>query len=104
MLHFAHVLRACCDHIDTRGINACVAEDIGKAYDVLFDAVEGAREQVPQIVRKDLTWQHVCLLAKAFHHAPYVMPADRVAVSCDKDASLLNALRFCVLSELFLQG
>ena len=46
MLHFTLVLRACRNNVDARGVYAGMSEDVGKLGNVLFNSVEGPREQV----------------------------------------------------------
>ena len=84
------MLRARGSRIDARGVDAGVAEDVGKLGNVLFDMIKRTREQMPQIVRKHLTFQHVCLLAQRFHQSPHVIAADRLAAARDKNAALFN--------------
>lgn len=48
--------------IDTSGIDAAVAEDVGELGNVFFDAVEHPGKQMPQVVRKDLSRVNIGLL------------------------------------------
>ena len=46
MLHFAAVLGAGCDDVDTGGVDAGVTENVGKLGDVLLYGVKSAGKQV----------------------------------------------------------
>ena len=96
-LHLAQMLCAGGHGINARGIDAGVAKDVRKLGNILFNTVKRTRKQVPQIVRKHLAWQYVCLLAQRFHQTPHMMTADRLSISGSKDASLLNIVRFGIL-------
>lgn len=50
--HTSAMFVTTCYYVNSCGINAAVAENVGKFSDVFFNAVKGAGEQVAQIVRK----------------------------------------------------
>ena len=81
------MLRPGGNDIDACGIDAAVPEDIRELGNVSLDAVKHSREQMPQIVREDLTRVNVRLLAKSFHFPPDVRPADRFAGPRHKDTA-----------------
>ena len=45
--------------VNSRCVDTTVSENIGKAHDVLLQAVIGACEEVPQVVRKDLLLRYL---------------------------------------------
>ena len=56
--------------IDPRRIDARMSEDIGESDDVLMHMIIRAREQMSQIMRKDLFLRHPRLLTQLFHLRP----------------------------------
>ena len=58
------------DKIDPGGGNIAVAKDIRKLYHILRCAVERPREQMAQVVRKNLLRVHLRLSADRFHIRP----------------------------------
>ena len=54
IFHFASVLLAGSDDINSCGVYTAMAEDIGKLCYILFDAVKSAGEKVAEVVRKHL--------------------------------------------------
>ena len=49
--------------IDPRGVHARMAENIGKAHNILLQAIISAREKMAEIMRKNLLFRHVRRLA-----------------------------------------
>ena len=63
-LHLFEVLGAGCDDINARSVDARMPQNICQLGNILFHTVKRAREQMPQIVREHLAWQHSCLLTQ----------------------------------------
>ena len=103
VFHFSAVLRAGGDDIDARGIDAAVAEDIRKLCDVLFQPVKRPREQVAEIMRKDLFRVDVRRFAKGFHLPPDIRAADGLSRPRDKDRACCDVPFFGIAQQLFLQ-
>ena len=70
--------------VDAGGVDAAVAQDIGKAGQVLLHLIEGPGEEVPEVVGKDLPRRHPGLPAETFHLPPEVGPVQWPAVLGDK--------------------
>lgn len=64
------MLRTAGDEVDAGGFDAGMPEQIGEFGDVMADAVESPREQVPQVVRKNLGGRNACEPADRFHLRP----------------------------------
>ena len=84
-LNFSPVLGSGGHDVDAGGVDAAVAQNVGQLGDVLFNAVEGAGEQLAEIVGKDLAGLHVGLLAQGFHLCPDIAPIQRPAASGDEN-------------------
>ena len=70
--------------VDTGGIYATVAEEVGKADDVLLCRVISTREEVAEIVRKDLAFRYAALLTYSLHIRPDVRAVYRSVASGDE--------------------
>ena len=81
------MLRAGGDDIDACGIDAAVTENVCKLGNVSLDAVKHTGEQMPQVVRKDLTGINISLRTERFHLPPDVCAADRFAGPCYEDTA-----------------
>ena len=90
--------------IYSSGVDAAVAENIGKFGNILLNAVKRAGKQVSKIVRKDLVRVDICLCTKTFHLPPDVCPADGFAVTSNKDRPCCDMLFFGILQQLFLEA
>ena len=60
--------------INARGVDARVAEELGKAQEVLMHRVIRPREKVAEVMRKDLLLRNVRLFAKCLHRTPDIEP------------------------------
>ena len=56
--------------VDASRIDAAVTEKIGEFGDILLQPVEGAGEEMPEVVRKDLGAVDPRLFAQLFHITP----------------------------------
>ena len=74
----------CCS-INSCGVDAFVAEDVGKLSDILFHSVKGSCEKVAQVMRIDLGGRNVCVTAELLHIAPYVVAAELFSAFCDEN-------------------
>ena len=77
-MHIFHTLTmfgACGNDIDSCGIDAAVAKNIGKLGNILLDAVEHPCKQVTEIVREHIIRIDICILTQIFHIPPYICPA-----------------------------
>ena len=63
LLHSLSVLRSRRNDIYARRVDTAVSENIGELGDILFYPVEYPREQMPQVVRKNLFGVNVRLRA-----------------------------------------
>lgn len=103
MVQFAAVFGAGGHEIDAGGVDAAVPQQVGQLGDVLVQAVEGAGEELPQIVRKDFSGPDGGPGAELLH-----LPPDGAAVqgrtlaAAEQDARA-NPPVFCVLQELTAQ-
>ncbi len=71
--------------IDAGGIDGAVTQNICQLGNVLFDAVEGAGEQLTQIVGKHLGRFHPGGFAQLFHCRPDVASIQRFSSTGDED-------------------
>ena len=69
------------------GVDARMAEDVGKADDVLLYAVIRSGEQVTEIVREYFFLADVGRRAQFFHIRPYIRSVKRVAVPSHKNGA-----------------
>ena len=53
MVELALVFGAAFEGIDAGGVDACVSEEVSEAQEVFFGGVEGAGEEMAQVVGKD---------------------------------------------------
>ena len=103
MLHFALMLCARRYDIDAGRIDACVSENVCEPRNVLFNRVKGSCEQVPEVVRKDLTRRHVRIFAQRLHFPPDIVSADRSSAPCDEYRSRIAFLLLDVAKQFLLQ-
>lgn len=101
MVKLALVFGAAFEGIDAGGVDACVSEEVGEAQEVFFSGIEGAGEEMAQVVRKDFLRVDVGFLAEGFHGAPDVGTVEGTAGSrCKNGAGRL----FLYLEGAFEQG
>ena len=74
LLYLALMLFPCGYRVDTCRIDAGVSEDIRELRDILLHIIIGPREQVAQVMRKDLSRLHACFLTQFFHFLPDIAP------------------------------
>ena len=86
------------DNIDSCGVDAAVTEYIRKLGNVLFNAVEGARKQMAQIMRKHLLGDNPRLHTQVFHFTPNVASIHRLAAAGYKYSTLCDFLLCCIAS------
>ena len=82
--------------VNSRRVDTTVSENIGKAHDVLLQAVIGACEEVPQVVRKDLLLRYLRRLTQFLHIVPNVRSVKRFSVLCHENGAAFYFLLFCV--------
>ena len=85
-----------------RGVNSCgvdagVAENIGKLCNILFHSVKGSCKKMPQIMGVNLSGRNMCITTEIFHIAPYIMAAELFSAFCDKYRARLYAMLLAVL-------
>ena len=90
--------------VDARGVDAAVAEQIGKLGDVLLYLIKSPGKELPQIVRKHLVRIYVCLCAKPLHGCPDVAAVQRLAGSGSEDAPASDPGAVRVLQQELLQS
>ena len=73
--------------IDAGRVDAAVPENVGEPDDVLPEIVEGAREEVPEIVRKHFLFADARRLTEFFHVRPDIGPIQRLAAPRDEDGT-----------------
>ena len=95
-LNLSSVDFAAFHRINSRCVDTAVSENIGEAHDVLLQAVIGACEEVPQVVRKDLLLRYLRRLTQFFHIVPDVRSVKRFSVFRDKNGAAFYFLLFCV--------
>lgn len=71
-VELAQVFGAAFEGVDAGGVDAGVAEQVGEAQKVFFSGIEGAGEEVAQVVGKDFFRCDAGLAAEGFHSAPDV--------------------------------
>ena len=77
-----------------------MAEDVRKAHNVLKTLIVRPGEKVPQIVGKDLLFEHPCRFCQPFQHLPDVGAVKRPARPGDKDAASADAALVAPGAEL----
>ena len=65
------------------GVDAAVAEDVCEAHNVLETLIVRPGEKVPQIVGKDLLFEHPCRFCQPFQHLPDVGAVKRPTLHTD---------------------
>lgn len=78
--------------VDSSGIDAGMAENIGKSDDVPFNAIVSPCKQVPQIMRKYLFSAHPRGCAELFHFCPDVAAVYGIPAGRNEDAPLPDFL------------
>lgn len=101
ILHPPAVLFAGRYDINSSGVDAAVAEDIGELGNILLDAVKRAGKQVTKVMRKDLARVDVRVPAKLFHFAPDVRAADGLARFGNENCTVVVMVTLCVFQQLF---
>ena len=94
-LHTPSVFVAGGDDINSRGVDAGVAQNIGKLGDIPFNLIKNSRKEMPQIVRKDLLRIDICRPAQRLHLTPNIGAAHRLAASCNENRTVRNFLLCC---------
>ena len=89
-------INACC-------LNGRVPENVGKFGNILLDAIEHPRKQMPQIMRKHLFGIHLCFKAEVFHFPPDIRSTHRFARACDEDCSCRYLLLRYIANQFLLQ-
>ena len=103
MLQLLAVNLSAFHRIDARRVDACVTENVGKAYDVLLHRVIGACKEMAQIVRKHLLFGYACRLAKRFHIRPNIRPIQRLSVLRYENGAAFDIAPLHVGTERFTQ-
>ena len=101
--HLFAVLRTRRDYINSCGIDAAVAENIGELCYIPFYCIGNTGEQMAQVMRKHLLRIYVCLLAKGFHFTPDICAAYRFACACYKNRTAVNFLLRCIAEQFLFQ-
>ena len=83
--------------INTGRIDRTVTQDVGKLCNVLFDAVEGAGEEFPQIVGKNLRGLHTGGFAQLLHSTPDVAAIQRLSGTGNEDCARCDAMSLGVI-------
>lgn len=103
-LHPLTMFKAGGDYVDSRRVDAAVAEDVCQLYDVLFYAVEHPCKQMAQVVRKDLLRVDAGFFTQAFHLPPDVGAAHGLAGAGDKNCAACDVLLRDIAEQFLLQG
>ena len=89
--------------INACGVDACVAENVGKANDILLHRVIGACKEMAQVVRKDLLFGHTRSGTQFFHIRPDVGPIQRLSVLRYENGAAFDIASLHVGAERFTQ-
>lgn len=87
MVKLALVFGAAFEGIDAGGVDACVSKEVGEAQEIFFSGVEGAGEEVAQVVWEDFPGGDAGGLAEGFHGTPDVGAVEWAAGSRGKDGA-----------------
>ena len=61
------VRRTAFHRVNSRGVNACVSQNIREPYDVFCPRIEHSREEVTEVVRENFLLVNVGVLRQLFH-------------------------------------
>ena len=89
--------------IDPGRFDAAVAENIRQLGDILFQAVKGAGEQLPQVVWKHLRWADIGAGAEPFHFGPDIAWVQRSARPGAENAPAFDTGLFRVIQQQLIQ-
>ena len=85
MLHAREVFGAARDNINPRGIDAAVAEDVGKLGYILVRLIKCFGKQLAQIVREHLLVVYAGGSAQRLHLSPHVPAVKSPSAPGDKE-------------------
>ena len=88
------------NEIDPCGIDAAVSQHIRQTSHVLAGPVKGHREQMAQVMGKDLRGRHPRRLAQALHLRPDLPPRQTPAPSREKNLAGGDVLFLGILQQL----
>ena len=91
------------DDVDPCRIDTAVPENICEFGDILFNTVEDAGEQMPQIVREYLFGIDLCFKAEVFHFSPDIRAAQRLACASDENRARRYLLLGYIPKQFLLQ-
>ena len=97
------MLLSCRHNIDPGGVDTAVSQNICQLGNVLFDAVEGPGEELPQVVGKHLAFPDTGGFAQLLHQPPDPAAVERFAVSAHKDRARSDAPALCVIQQDIFQ-
>ena len=86
--------------IDSGCLDAGMSQHIRKPRNITTDLIEGTREQMPQIMRKNLRLSHARTLADGFHLRPYLPPGQSLTASGEKNLPGGDFVFLSVLEQL----
>ena len=73
--------------INPGSVDRGVPQNIGQLHNVPANLIERSREQMPEVVGKNLRAFHTCLGAQRFHLPPDLAAGDRLSASGEKNLS-----------------
>ena len=101
--NLAAVFDACGHNIDAGRIDRAVTQDVGELGDILFNAVEGAGEEFPQIVGKNFRRLHTGGFAQLLHSSPDITAVQRFACASNEDRAGDNIVPLGIIQQNILQ-